>query len=86
MTKIRDDGCIPSIEAEEDPLLNHLLIAMLCVGVVILLLIIVLLFVLFKKKPKRVTILLSLIHISLITHGHYRRFKKWLIIIGMAIS
>lgn len=57
MTKIRDDGCIPSIEAEEDPLLNHLLIAMLCVGVVILLLIIVLLFVLFKKKPKRVTIL-----------------------------
>ena len=57
MTKIRDDGCIPSVENEEDPLLDNLLIAMLCVGIVILLLFIVLLCVLFKKKPKPVNIL-----------------------------
>lgn len=55
-TKIRDDGCIPSVEMEEDPFPNQLLIAMLCVGIVIVILLIVLLCVLFKKKPKKLLV------------------------------
>lgn len=51
-TKLRDDGCIPSVEPEEDETLTILEIIMISLVALIVLLIILLIILLFMKKCK----------------------------------